>query len=70
MDFLKKGADGEMSFEILSYLAFGVLIFVLGLTAGWGMRGSMKEAETLRQKKIMDEIEAMRWEIKELAEGE
>lgn len=59
-----------MSFTVLSSLIFGVLIFGLGLLIGWSMRDSVKEDEKIRQQRIMDELERLRWKINDMIEGE
>jgi uncharacterized membrane-anchored protein YhcB (DUF1043 family) len=52
--------------DIIGFFFLGIIVFVVGLSIGWNMRGSVKEEELQRYRSLHDKIDKNQWALDDL----
>lgn len=53
-------------FDAIMFFIMGTCVFCIGLTAGWAMRGSVKEEELQKYRSLHDKFDKQKWTLEDI----
>jgi hypothetical protein len=52
--------------DLIGFFLLGIVVFIIGLTTGWKMRGSVKELDYQRFVSLNDKIDKYKWTLEDI----